>query len=256
VEKRGIQNEHDSHAGAVTRVTRPERPQDTPSRMSLATRRSTAALSLSGCSASSLCCGPQYGIRSSISETRNCVSSSVTFSAMTFHQRTDETFSENRQASRQSARPVSAPRTRIIRPSRLRGGTPAVRPPLLRSPASKPHGSLMRQLRRAVGADPSLKRQAKPDRRSASRRARAIPFVPKRGHDKIGATAYASLDKKGTEQKIHISRKARIVPGICFRTALWMIAGTPWPNFPRMATMRRSLSSWESRRGLPTPVKR
>jgi hypothetical protein len=89
---------------------------------------------------------------------------------MTFHQRTDETFSENRQASRQSARPVSAPRTRIIRPSRLRGGTPAVRPPLLRSPASKPHGSLMRQLRRAVGADPSLKRQAKPDRRSASRR--------------------------------------------------------------------------------------
>jgi hypothetical protein len=76
------------------------------------------------------------------------------------------------------------------------------------------------------------------------------------GHDKIGATAYASLDKKGTEQKIHISRKARIVPGICFRTALWMIAGTPWPNFPRMATMRRSLSSWESRRGLPTPVKR
>src|ERR1700733_1711731 len=30
-----------------------------------------------------------------------------------------------------------------------------------------------------------------------------------RGHDKIGATAYASLDKKGTEQKIHISRKAR-----------------------------------------------
>jgi hypothetical protein len=38
----------------------------------------------------------------------------------------------------------------------------------------------MRQLRRAVGADPSLKRQAKPDRRSASRRARAIPFVPKK----------------------------------------------------------------------------
>jgi hypothetical protein len=71
---------------------------------------------------------------------------------------------------------MSAPRTRII----LRGGTPAVRPPLLRSPASKPHGSLMRQLRRAVGADPSLKRQAKPDRRSASRRARAIPFVPKK----------------------------------------------------------------------------
>jgi hypothetical protein len=96
------------------------------------------------------------------------------------NQRADETFSENRQASRQSARPVSAPRTRIIRPSRLRGGTPAVRPPLLRSPASKPHGSLMKQLRRAVGADPSLKRQAKPDRRSASRRARAIPFVPKK----------------------------------------------------------------------------
>jgi hypothetical protein len=45
--------------GAVTRVTRPERPQNTPWRMSLATRRSTAALSLSGCSASSLCCGPQ-----------------------------------------------------------------------------------------------------------------------------------------------------------------------------------------------------
>jgi hypothetical protein len=45
------------------------------------------------------------------------------------NQRADETFSENRQASRQSARPVSAPRTRIIRPSRLRGGTPAVRPP-------------------------------------------------------------------------------------------------------------------------------
>ena len=120
------------------------------------------------------------GIRSNISEARNCVSSSVTFSAMTFHQRTDETFSEHRQASRQSASHVSAPRTRIIRPSRLRGGTPAVRPPLLRSPASKPHGSLMRQLRRAVGADPSLKRQAKPDRRSASRRARAIPFVPKK----------------------------------------------------------------------------
>ena len=77
-----------------------------------------------------------------------------------------------------------------------------------------------------------------------------------RGHDKIGATAYASLDKKGTEQKIHISRKARIVPWVCFRTALWTIAGTPWPNFPLMATMRRSLSSWESRRGLPTPVKR
>jgi hypothetical protein len=38
----------------------------------------------------------------------------------------------------------------------------------------------MRQLRRAVGADPSLKRQAKPDRRSASRRTRAIPFVPKK----------------------------------------------------------------------------
>ena len=82
-----------------------------------------------------------------------------------------------------------------------------------------------------------------------------IQHVSMWGHDKIGATAYASLDKKGTEQKIHISRKARIVPGICFRTALWMIAGTPWPNFPRMATMRRSLSSWESRRGLPTPVK-
>jgi hypothetical protein len=44
--------------------------------------------------------------------------------------------------------------------------------------------------------------------------------------------------------------------GICFRTALWTIAGTPWPNFPLMATMRRSLSSWESRRGLPTPVER
>jgi hypothetical protein len=77
-----------------------------------------------------------------------------------------------------------------------------------------------------------------------------------RGHDKIGATAYANLDKKGTQQKVHISRKARIVPWICFRTALWTIAGTPWPNFPLMATMRRSLSSWESRRGLPTPVKR
>ena len=59
VEKRGLQNEHHSRAGAVTRVTRPERPQNTPWRMSLATRRSTAALSLSGCSASSLCCGPQ-----------------------------------------------------------------------------------------------------------------------------------------------------------------------------------------------------
>jgi hypothetical protein len=59
VEKRGLQNEHDSRAGAVTRVTRPARPQNTPWRMSLATRRSTAALSLSGCSASSLCCGPQ-----------------------------------------------------------------------------------------------------------------------------------------------------------------------------------------------------
>jgi hypothetical protein len=52
-----------------------------------------------------------------------------------------------------------------------------------------------------------------------------------RGHDKIGATAYANLDKKGTQQKIHISRKARIVPWIGFRTALWTIAGTPWPNF-------------------------
>src|SRR3984885_5989919 len=31
-----------------------------------------------------------------------------------------------------------------------------------------------------------------------------------RGHDKIGATAYANLDKKGTQQKIRISRKARI----------------------------------------------
>jgi hypothetical protein len=41
------------------------------------------------------------------------------------------------------------------------------------------------------------------------------------GHDKIGATAYANLDKKGTQQKIHISRKARIVPWIGFRTALW-----------------------------------
>ena len=38
----------------------------------------------------------------------------------------------------------------------------------------------MGQLRRAVGADPSMKRQAKPDRRSASRRARAIHFVPKK----------------------------------------------------------------------------
>ena len=55
--------------------------------------------------------------------------------------------------------------------------------------------------------------------------------IPTRGHDKIGATAYASLDKKGTQQKIHISRKARIVPWIGFRTALWTIAGTPWPNF-------------------------
>jgi hypothetical protein len=53
-----------------------------------------------------------------------------------------------------------------------------------------------------------------------------------RGHDKIGATTYASLDKKGTEQKIHIPRKARIVPWICFRTALWTIAGTPWAKFP------------------------
>ena len=54
----------------------------------------------------------------------------------------------------------------------------------------------------------------------------------RRVHDKIGATAYASLDKKGTEQKIHISRKARIVPGICFRTALWMIAGDTLAKFP------------------------
>ena len=81
---------------------------------------------------------------------------------------------------------MSAPRTRIIRTSRLRGGTPAVRPPLLRSPASKPHGSLMMQLRRAVGADPSLKRQAKPDRRSASRRARVIPFVLKKTVEQQG----------------------------------------------------------------------
>jgi hypothetical protein len=51
------------------------------------------------------------------------------------------------------------------------------------------------------------------------------------GHDKIGATAYANLDKKGTQQKIRISRKARIVPWIGFRTALWTIAGTSWPNF-------------------------
>ena len=51
------------------------------------------------------------------------------------------------------------------------------------------------------------------------------------GHDKIGATAYANLDKKGTKQKIRISRKARIVRWIGFRTALWTIAGTPWPNF-------------------------
>ena len=54
---------------------------------------------------------------------------------------------------------------------------------------------------------------------------------PRWGHDKIGATAYASLDKKGTQQKIHISRKARIVPWIGFRTALWTIAGTPLPSF-------------------------
>ena len=33
-----------------------------------------------------------------------------------------------------------------------------------------------------------------------------------RGHDKIGATAYANLDKRRIRQKIHISRKARIVP--------------------------------------------
>ena len=64
----------------------------------------------------------------------------------------------------------------------------------------------------------------------------AMPIVPDPsaaswGHDKIGATAYANLDKKGTQQKIHISRKARIVPWIGFRTALWTIAGTPWPNF-------------------------
>ena len=58
----------------------------------------------------------------------------------------------------------------------------------------------------------------------------ATPSVS-RGHDKIGATAYANLDKKETQQKIHISLKARIVPWIGFRTALWTIAGTPWPNF-------------------------
>jgi hypothetical protein len=63
----------------------------------------------------------------------------------------------------------------------------------------------------------------------------SVGFIPvaalNRGHDKIGATAYANLDRKGTQQKIHISRKARIVPWIGFRTALWTIAGTPWPNF-------------------------
>ena len=37
-------------------------------------------------------------------------------------------------------------------------------------------------------------------------------IAPPRGHDKIGATAYANLDKRRIRQKIHISRKARIVP--------------------------------------------
>jgi hypothetical protein len=32
------------------------------------------------------------------------------------------------------------------------------------------------------------------------------------GHDKIGATAYANLDRRGTQQKIQTSRKARIAP--------------------------------------------
>src|ERR1700733_8718986 len=43
-----------------------------------------AALSLSGCSASALIATLSDGIRSSISETRNWVSSSVTFSAIRF----------------------------------------------------------------------------------------------------------------------------------------------------------------------------
>jgi hypothetical protein len=40
----------------------------------------------------------------------------------------------------------------------------------------------------------------------------ADTMLHERGHDKIGATAYANLDRKGTQQKIQTSRKARIVP--------------------------------------------
>ena len=101
----------------------------------------------------------------------------------------------------------------------------------------------------------SLTAAATPFRRANEMLCPFVSLLACGGHDKIGARAYAKLDKKGTQQKIHISRKARIVPWIGFRTALWTIAGTPWPNFRlwRQSGVRclAGVASW-----LTTPVKR
>jgi hypothetical protein len=82
---------------------------------------------------------------------------------------------------------------------------------------------------------------------------KGIRFVPKRGHDKIGATAYANLDRKGTQQKIQ-----RL--GSClekgFRNGVVDDRRDTLAKFRARATIRRSRSGWESRRGIPTPVKR
>ena len=67
----------------------------------------------------------------------------------------------------------------------------------------------MRQLRRAVGAGPSLKRQAKPDRRSDSRRARAILFVPKKTVEQQDIQASIGSATGGREGTLSLSGTIR-----------------------------------------------
>jgi hypothetical protein len=63
-----------------------------------------------------------------------------------------------------------------------------------------------------------------------------------RGHDKIGATAYASLDKKGTQQKIHISEGSDRALDMLSNSVVDDCRDT-LAKFHAMATIRHSLSS-------------
>jgi hypothetical protein len=60
-----------------------------------------------------------------------------------------------------------------------------------------------------------------------------------RGHDKIGATAYANLDERGTQQNT-TSEAGRGRDRSELQTTLWTIAGTPQPNF----ALRRQLRTF------------